>query len=219
MSDSMKMGAGGAKSGNFELCPPGPQPLVCCDVIDHGLVMSPGWGNNPPKEQHKISLRWQSAYKMKDGRAYIVQKRYTLSAHKKSTLRQDLEKWRGRKFTDDEARNFEINKLIGVNCFANIVHIPKARGVFAEIESLMPPLPSMPKLIVDPTYVRVKDKEKPGPEATRMTPPAQAVFQPAEAPDPFADAIPGPPSREPGDEDGDPDTEHDDPAAFKDPFE
>lgn len=211
--DSMRMGAGGGAAKDFELCPPGPQQLVCCDVINHGLVMSPGWGNNPPKEQHKISIRWMSAYLMKDGRPYMVQKRYTLSAHKKSTLRQDLEKWRGRKFTDEEARNFEVNKLIGINCFANIIHVAKPRGVFAEIESLMPPLPNLPPLKVPTWYVRVKDKDKAGAPGPTMAPPAQQQPpQQYQAPDPFA-GIPGPPSREPGDE---PDFPGDEPP---DPFE
>jgi hypothetical protein len=44
---------------------------------------------------------------------YIVQKRYTLSSHKKSTLRRDLEAWRGRPFTDSQADDFDIDMLIG----------------------------------------------------------------------------------------------------------
>jgi hypothetical protein len=203
----MKMGAGGSAAGAFELCPAGPQQLVCCDVIDHGLVMAPGFGNQPAREVHKISLRWMSQYKMKDGRPYIVQKRYTLSSHKKATLRQDLEKWRGRMFTDAEAASFELTRLIGVNCFANIIHLQKPRGMFAEIVSLMPPMPQLPKLIVDPQYVRVKDKPKDGPGAPPAQPGPRSAAgpqqpAPAQQPDPFGDEPHQPTTheREPGDE-------------------
>jgi len=154
---TMKLGAGTA-SGSFELCPAGPQQLVCCDIIDHGMVMSKGFANKPAMLQRKVSIRWQSSYRMADARPYIVQKRYTLSSHQKATLRQDLEKWRGRAFTDAEADAFDIDRLIGVNCFAQVIHQVKPRGTFAEVVTIMPPLPNLTKLTVDPTYVRVKDR-------------------------------------------------------------
>ncbi|HUU95089.1 MAG TPA: hypothetical protein VM487_05065 [Phycisphaerae bacterium] len=179
---SMKLGSGGASKGAFELCPPGPQQLVCCDIIDHGEVMSPGFGTKPASLQRKISLRWMSSFRMADLRPYIVQKRYTLSSHPKSTLRQDLEKWRGKRFTDAEAAAFDLDCLIGVNCFGQIVHLAKPRGTFAEVVTLMPPLPNMPRLIVDPAYVRMKDRP---PEDATAPPPTTLATDPPTPADPF----------------------------------
>jgi hypothetical protein len=187
---SMKLGAGAA-TGSFELCPAGPQQLVCCDIIDHGMVMSPGFAGKPAVLQRKVSIRWMSSYRMADQRPYIVQKRYTLSSHQKATLRQDLEKWRGRAFTDAEADAFDIDRLIGVNCFAQVVHKTKPRGTFAEVVTLMPPLPNLPKLTVDPTYVRVKDR--PVEPVTKPATPTATTAAPTQQPDPFD-------QREPGDE-------------------
>jgi hypothetical protein len=37
---------------------------------------------------------------MKDGKAFSIHKKYTLSSHKKATLRKELEAWRGVPFSD-----------------------------------------------------------------------------------------------------------------------
>jgi hypothetical protein len=165
-----RMGSGGAAAGAakpFELCPPGPQQLVCCDVINHGIVTTPGFGqNSPPRDVHKITIVWQSQYRMKDkdNLPYIVKRRYTLSSHKKAALRGDLEDWRGRPFTQKEADDFDTDTLIGVNCFAQIVHERKTRGTFAEITSIMKLPKQFKPMKVDPRYERVID---PNAEATR----------------------------------------------------
>lgn len=155
----MRGESGSGRKGDFELCPAGPQVLVCCDVIDHGVIPVRSFDGKGMKDTHKISIRWMSENKMKDGRAYIVQKRYTLSSHKKSTLRRDLDAWRGRPLTDQQADEFELETLIGVNALGNIAHIKKPRGTFAEVVTLMPPMRGMAKITVDAGYVRVKDKD------------------------------------------------------------
>jgi hypothetical protein len=182
---SMKMGGGSAPAGNFELCPPGPQQLVCCDVLDHGIVDTPTFSGGPPKKLHKITIRWMSSHRMMDGKPYMVQKRYTLSSHSKSTLRQDLEKWRGKPFADAQAAAFDVDRLIGVNCFAQVIHKSKPRGIFAEVVTLMPALPNLPKLIVDPSYIRMRDRppEQPAQPAARPAQPQAPVSD-------FPDAVP-----------------------------
>ena len=88
----------GSGGGTFKPCPTGLQQLVCCDVIDLGMVTSSY--NGEAKTMHKVSLRWQSAKLMSDGKPYLVQKRYTYSLHPKATLRKDLDGWRGKALTD-----------------------------------------------------------------------------------------------------------------------
>lgn len=155
----------------FELCPAGPQQLVCCDLVDHGLVRN-AWGGKE-RVQHKVSLRWQSIHKMKDGRPYLVQKRYTFSLHAKATLRKDIDAWRGLPLTDDQAATFDLERLLGVNCFANVVHMKKPRGVFAEVVSLMPLPKQLPKIAIEAQYVRVCNR-KPGEQHDDGPPPSDA---------------------------------------------
>ena len=40
----------------------------------------------------------------------------------KANLRKDLESWRGKAFTDDEAKAFDVTNLMGKACMINIIH-------------------------------------------------------------------------------------------------
>ena len=44
--------------------------------------------------------------------------------HEKSSLRAFLTSWRGKGFTEDEAKAFDVTKLLGVPCMLSIVHEP-----------------------------------------------------------------------------------------------
>jgi hypothetical protein len=47
---------------------------------------------------------------------------YTVSLSKKSNLRRDLEGWRGRQFTEEEAKGFDITKVLGKPCTVVVQH-------------------------------------------------------------------------------------------------
>ena len=59
---------------------------------------------------------------MSDGRPFAISKRYTLSTHTKSTLRKDLESWRGRAFTPEEEEAFDVANVCGAYCLLNVTH-------------------------------------------------------------------------------------------------
>lgn len=144
------------ESKTFEPAPTGVHQGVCVDVVDMG-DLEVKW-NGQSKKQHKIRIVWQIDEAMaEDGRRFIVQKRYTASLHEKSNLRKELEAWRGRAFTDDELKAFDLEKLIGVNCFLNVVHTAKEGKTYANVASIMPLKKGMEKM--EPVdYVRVKDR-------------------------------------------------------------
>ena len=48
-----------------------------------------------------------------DGKPLMISKRYTMSLGEQSTLRKDLESWRGKKFTAEELLGFDLNVLLG----------------------------------------------------------------------------------------------------------
>lgn len=147
-------------TGDFELCPGGAHHMVCCDVVDHGNIKVQY--ANKTKIQHKITLRWLTVEsRTKDGKPYLVQRRFTCSLHPSSALRKYLEGWRGRPFTEDEANRFDLEVLIGVNGLGNVVHQQKPRGTFAEVVALMPLARGMKTATVqdcDPSYIRVQDR-------------------------------------------------------------
>lgn len=176
---------------NFELCPAGSHQLVCCDVVDIGIIDSK-W-NGTTKPQHKVRLRFQTGLKMKDGKPYLVQRQFTWSMFKSAALRKFCEIWRGLPFSDQEADEFDFDRLIGVNGWSTIVHTQTNRGIFADVQSIMPLPPGMPKLEVS-DYVRVKDRPKEQPQtaqaAAQTTHGAAAPNTAGPGFDPFADPPP-----------------------------
>lgn len=110
---------------------------ACCyDVWDIGLqeVKSP----EGIKIQHKVIIGWEVNELMTEGKhqgkRMVISRRYTLSLHEKATLRKDLEAWRGKAFTPEELKGFDIEKLIAVNCMLSIVH--SEDGKYANVGSV-----------------------------------------------------------------------------------
>jgi hypothetical protein len=149
--------------GTFTPHPTGLHQMVCCDVIDNG-IRDTAYG---PK--HKITIRWQSEEANDKGARLTVQQMYTASLNDKAKLRHDLESWRGKAFTADELRKFDLENLIGANAMVNVVHRQSADGkTWANVASLAPLMKNLPKLTVAGDYVRQQDRE---PEPNEM--PAQ----------------------------------------------
>lgn len=63
----------------------------------------------------------------------VISKEYSLSLHEKSKLRPILEAWRGKKFTEEEIKDFDLTKLVGVPAFISVIHNEKG---YAEIASI-----------------------------------------------------------------------------------
>jgi hypothetical protein len=135
--------------GEFTPHPEGMHQMVCIDVVDLG-VLPTAFG-----DKHKINIRWQSAERNGKGQQLTVQKRYTLSLHEKSSLRSDLQAWRGKPFTAEEARGFDVEKLIGVNALVNVIHKKSDDGkVWANVAAVSPLMRGMAPIVADPDYVR-----------------------------------------------------------------
>jgi len=115
----------------------------CVQMIQIGTITE--IINGETKTHHKVRLGFEfptetKVFKEENGeQPYFLSKEYTLSFHEKATLRQHLETWRGKKFTEEEAKSFDITRLIGVPCTINVVHKEsKTAKVYAEIGSISP---------------------------------------------------------------------------------
>lgn len=144
----------------FEPCPAGMQQAVCVDVVDLGIQKSSFQNlDGTDKWQHKIEIVWQSSERMKDGRPFIIKKRYTLSLNEKANLRHDLESWRGKAFSEDEINGFDVERLLGANCNLNVVHKAGSKGgTFANVSAVAPLMKSQSKMPATEDYVRVCDR-------------------------------------------------------------
>lgn len=123
-------------STDFELPPAGATAARCCAVIDLGTQETTYQGE--AKSSAKLLLTFELAEQRSDGTPHRVSRRMTASLHKKAQLRAFLEQWRGRAFTDDELRAFNVGKLLGAPCLLNLVHVERAGKQYANILSVSP---------------------------------------------------------------------------------
>lgn len=121
-----------SSGGDYTPAPAGTHLAICFRVLDLGTQA--GQWQGTPNHKHQIQIGWELCdERMEDGRPFTVGKRYTFSSSEKATLRQDLEAWRGRAFTEAELtggppNGFHIRKIIGVPCLLTIIHESKQDG-------------------------------------------------------------------------------------------
>jgi hypothetical protein len=138
--------------GSFERCPPGMHLARCYRIIDLGTQRTEYMGQT--KYLHKIMIGWEihgtrddgSPLKMQDGRPFAIFKNYTLSWSEKANLRLDLQSWRGRQFTQEEMRRFDLTNVLGAWCMLNIIERPAKTGnnVYSNVDGVTP-VPAMIK--------------------------------------------------------------------------
>lgn len=122
--------------GDFELAAAGTYPARCYRVVDVGTQYSQAWD----KHTHQLMVSWELVgTQMDDGRPFTMHQTYTASLHKKAKLRQHLEAWRGREFTDDELKGFDLFKILGHPCLIGVVHNERDGTMYANVSAVMTP--------------------------------------------------------------------------------
>lgn len=139
-----------------ELIPAGNYIARCYQMIEIGTVQENIQGVN--KMLHKVRIGWELPTELKVFREengeqpLVISKEYTLSMNEKSNLRKDLKSWRGMDFTEEQAKSFDITKLLGVACMLNIIHKPSKRDpskIYEEIAGIT----SVPKGLTVPPQI------------------------------------------------------------------
>lgn len=109
-----------------EPIPAGNYAARCYQMIQIGTVKEVI--NNEVKELNKVRIGWElptetKVFKQENGeQPLVISEEYTLSMHEKSNLRKMLASWRGKDFSEEEAKGFDITKLLGKTCMVNIIH-------------------------------------------------------------------------------------------------
>jgi len=117
--------------GTFTPVPPGMYLARCYRIVDLGTQKSEYLGQI--KKLPKVMLQFEVHGEDDEGKALVtakgepmsISKNFTLSLAEKATLRKDLQTWRGREFTAEELRGFQIDNVLGA--WATIA-ITKAMG-------------------------------------------------------------------------------------------
>lgn len=111
-----------------ELIPAGNYVARCFSMIELGTVPENYMGET--KQLRKVRITWELPTETKvfdqskGPQPLAISKEFTLSMNEKSNLRKMLASWRGKDFTEDEAKSFDITKLLGKPCMLNIIHKP-----------------------------------------------------------------------------------------------
>ena len=133
--------------GNFKRVPAGVFIGRCYSLIDLGTQLTTGQYGE--KLQHKIRIGWELFGEDENGEPLTVDvdgktmpmtisKSYTVSLHEKAGLRKDLAAWRGRDFTEEEARAFDVSKLVGAYCMVNVTTSETNGKTYSNVAGLTP---------------------------------------------------------------------------------
>lgn len=133
--------------GNFKRVPSGVFIGRCYSLIDLGTQESSGQYGT--KMQHKMRIGWELFGEDEQGHPLTVDvdgktmpmtiaKSYTVSLHEKAALRKDLAAWRGKDFSEEEAKAFDVSKLIGAYCMVNVTTSETNGKTYSNVAGLTP---------------------------------------------------------------------------------
>lgn len=128
--------------------PAGTHLAICYGLFDLGTQTDTFSGRTTVAR--KVRIVWELCQeKLADGKPFSVGVFYTNSLHEKATLRKHLEAWRGRSFTPDELKGFNLVNILGKPCMLNIAHKEKDGKVYENVTAIM----AAPKGTTVPTQV------------------------------------------------------------------
>lgn len=122
---------------SFERIPADIHNAICIQIIELGTQEVQFKGET--LQQQKVNITWELCEElMEDGRPFVISKEYTLSLNEKARLCKDLTGWRGRSFTDDELKGFELKNILGKACRLTIIDYtnPKTNKTYSTVEAI-----------------------------------------------------------------------------------
>lgn len=137
-----------ANGSDFKPVPEGTYVAVCIRVIDLGTQVTTYQGAD--KTQRKVLVVWEipEVRVEREGEPEmpaLIMQRYTASLHEKAVLRKNLEAWRGKRFTDDELKGFDLKNVVGQPCQVQILHAESNGSTYANIAAIMAAPKGLPK--------------------------------------------------------------------------
>ena len=124
---------------DYTPCPAGSYPAKCVGLIDLGTQTSTFEAET--KSARKVLVSFEITdpeTRRADGTPFVVSKRFTLSKHEKAALRGFLTAWRGRDFTPEEIKRFDLVAVLGADCLLSLVNTTKPDGkTFTNISGAM----------------------------------------------------------------------------------
>ena len=138
--------------GNFTPVPPGMHLARCYRVVDLGTQKSEYLGTI--KHLPKVMIQFEVHGEDENGKPIVtaknepmtISKNFTLSLAEKATLRKDLQTWRGREFTAEELRGFELKNILGAWAMISVIKTTGNNGKeYTNIAAIMQVPPQVKK--------------------------------------------------------------------------
>jgi len=125
--------------------PEGMYQAVCYGIFDIGTQHSEKWG----VDKHQCVIVWEIPEERieVEGKNLprTISKKYTVSIHEKAAMRKDLQSWRGKAFTPDELKGFDLRNVLGAHCMIQIIHTEKDGRKYMNIAAITPLVKGMTK--------------------------------------------------------------------------
>jgi hypothetical protein len=84
-------------------------------------------------------------------------KNYTFSWAEKANLRADLQSWRGKPFTQEEMRRFDLKNILGAWCMLNVIEKPGSDNKMYVNVAGVSPVPAVIKNAGLPTAINTNE--------------------------------------------------------------
>lgn len=121
--------------GEFQQAPIGNHVARCIRLTDLGTQHGEYQGK--PNVRNQVLVTWELCEeKMDDGKPFIVSHFYTNSLNEKATLRAHLEAWRGRAFSQEELKKFDLASILGAPAMVNVIHNDQGKARVSAVAKL-----------------------------------------------------------------------------------
>lgn len=134
-----KQKAASNQYGDSEVPPAGNHAAVLVGIIDLGTQREKGFQGAEDRDVHKVMLVWELTGEKKSASTenHVTWTDFNASFNEKAKLRQWIEKWRGKAFSEDE--EFDLSSLLGKKCLLTLVHKESQKGrTYAKVDGIAP---------------------------------------------------------------------------------
>lgn len=128
------------EGGDFKGVDAGTYPARCIKVIDLGTQHGEYLGI--PNVRKQVLVTFELPTELMEsgewaGSPYSISMFYTASLGEKANLRHDLEAWRGRPFTEEELKGFDLKNVLGKPCMVSVIKTETGKSKVNSVMALM----------------------------------------------------------------------------------
>jgi hypothetical protein len=139
----------------FAQAPTGTHMARCYRLIDLGTQHGEYQGQ--PNTRNQVLISWELPTElMDDGKPFSVSHFYTNSLNEKATLRQHLEAWRGKQFSEEDLNGFDLMNILGKPCMVTVTANEKGKAKVSAVAGL-PKGITVPPQINPPSSFWIED--------------------------------------------------------------